>query len=334
MINFKATLMALSGNAFFMGLRQNWKTRIVAPLVVLAVVCASVYGVCALRTKLAIRKAEAALLKGFGAVAADVIDERRHEAVRFEKGCPVMLGAYYQTRRADMLEWAGQACLEAGREIPEVFLALAAAREFTGRDQEALRILGGVAGRFDKIPDIYYRMAQILQRNKQNDAAAATLIRAAERAGNNNQIVLDAVQFLSGIQKWAEAKQLADKLKGTATDDPEVKLVLARALKNGGDAPGAQLLVDQAKGIIAAKPEFKQAIEQAYPDLLGGGTGGAAPSAAAPAPVAAVPPPDNRVSIPQQPTLGAGSATAPLQARPPAVTAPTPPAPAKKKARR
>jgi tetratricopeptide (TPR) repeat protein len=244
------------------------------------------WGVCTLRTYRVLMKAEDSMTKGFGALAAERIDPVRHEVIRFERGCSVMLSAYFNSRRTERLEWAAQACLEAGKDVPEVYLALAAHRELTGRDAEALRILSQVAPRFDKIPDLYYRMSQILQRNRNVDGAVAAMIQAVERSPAQSQIVLEALEYFSGLQRWNEARQMADKLKSAPTDDPEVKLVIARALRKGGDVGSAQQLIDQAKTLLAQRPEQKARLERAYADMLGGGQQGTAQAQAAAPPQA------------------------------------------------
>jgi hypothetical protein len=231
------------------------------------------WGASALETKLAISRAEKLLQKGYGSLAAETIDHHRKSAVSYKNGCSVMVGAYFASRHLERLEWAAEACLEAGKDSPDVYLGLAAHRELTGREAESLRILTSVAGKYDQIPDIYFRIAQILMRNKSNDAAAQYMLKATERAQGANQIVVEALQFFSSVQKWNEAKLMADRLKSAPTEDPELKLLIARALKNGGDAAGAQAVADQARGMIATKGDIKTAMERAYSDVLGPGGG-------------------------------------------------------------
>jgi hypothetical protein len=278
------------------------------------------WGASALETKLAISRTEKLLQKGFGALAAESIDHHRKSAVYYKNGCSVMVGAYFASRRLERLEWASEACLDGGKESPEVYLGLAAHRELTGRESEALRILTSVASKYDQIPDIYFRIAQILIRNKSNDAAAQYMLKATERAQGANQIVVEALQFFNSVQKWNEAKLMADRLKSAPTEDPELKLLIARALKNGGDSAGAQAVADQARGMIATKGEIKVAMERAYADVLGPGGGGHSGQGTPPggSPPAGMMPPPSGIMPPGLPPGGAMPAPGAHQAAPPA----------------
>ena len=228
-----------------------------------------IYGAFLIQTHFVVKKAEAQLQKGFGALAAETLDSYRFRLRGQEKTCRTLISAYYQSRRLDRLEWAAQACLESGLEMPEAYLGLATVRELTGREGEALQLLSGVLGKFEKIPDIYYEIAQILRRNKRDNEAAAAYMKASERAPENNQFALETLQYLSSLQKWPEARLVADRLKNIQTDNPEVKLFVARALLKGGDRKAAEPLIASARELIEKKPESKAAFEKAYPDVLG-----------------------------------------------------------------
>ncbi len=208
------------------------------------------------------------LQKGFGALAAERLDSYRDSLIRRDDGCKELLTAYYQTRKFDRLEWASQACIEAKHEIPEDYLALAAVREETSREPEAIQILAQAAQKFDKVPDFYYRLGQIFQKEKKDQQAAVAYSRAVERAPANNQMAFDVLQYFSKTGHWNEARPLADRLKNVKTDDPEVKLVLARALMHGGDIGSAQAQADEAKKLLEKNPAAREALEQAYGDVL------------------------------------------------------------------
>jgi predicted Zn-dependent protease len=152
-------------------------------------------------------------------------------------------------------------------ETSDVYIGLAASRELTGRDGEALQILSQVTKKFDKSPDAFYRMAQIYHRAKDEPQATEATYQAALRAGNP-QISMEALQFLSKQLRWADAMRIASLVKDTETEDPEVKLVIARALQNGGDKAGAQAVSNQARALLAKHPENKAKLEIAYGDIL------------------------------------------------------------------
>jgi tetratricopeptide (TPR) repeat protein len=238
----------------------------------------AVWGVETLQEWRALKLADQQLQKGFGALAAETLTPYRKSLTKSEKGCQEMISAFFQARKTEVLEWASQACLEGGHEIPEAYIGIAAVREFTGRDQDALQVLNGVVGKFDKSPDIYYRMAQILRRLKRDNEAVVAYQKAVERAPQANQLVMDSLEYFSSLNRWSEARAMAEKIKDVQTDSPEVKLVIARALQRGGDKGAAESVVAAAKALLDKKPELKQAIEQNYNDVLNGGQVAAVPN--------------------------------------------------------
>lgn len=213
-------------------------------------------------------RAEAQMKKGFFALAAETLDPYRKSLARKEESCKLLVAAYFSAKRPDRLEWVSEACLEAGKEIAEAYIGLAGSREMTGRDGEAVNILAGVAGKFDKTPDIYYALAQILKRNKKDNEALGSYQRAFERAPKNPQLALEATEYAASLQRWNEAKGFVEPLKAAETDNPEVKLFVARVLMKAGDSASAEPLVAQARDLMAKKPEMQKGLEQNYADVL------------------------------------------------------------------
>jgi hypothetical protein len=236
-----------------------------------AVIATAIWGVGATRAHLRLTEAEAQIKKGFTALAAETIDPVRNELTTSPRGCTALMGSYFGAHRADRLEWAAQACITAGVETTDTYIGLAAAKELVGRDGEALQLLQQVTQKFTKSPDPLYRIAQILRRNKKEAEAADVLLKATEIAPDNNQLAMETMEQLSTLQRWSDARHLADKIKAVETDNPEVKLLIARALLKGGDAGGAQTVVAQARTLLEKKPEMKGALERAYGDVLNGG---------------------------------------------------------------
>jgi len=232
------------------------------------VICLGAYGGYRGAMYRATLQAEELIKKGFGTLAASQLSPFQRSLVSDERGCGILIASNFLARKSETLDWASQACLEAGINIPDAYIGLAAVREFSGQDNEALQILNQVASKFEKTPDIYLRMATIFRRAKNNDGAAQAYLKAAERAPQNNQLSLDILQFMSEQNRWQDALQFANKLRTVETDNAEVKLVIARALFKGGDQGSAKLLVDQAKALIEKKPEIKPVIERAYADVL------------------------------------------------------------------
>jgi tetratricopeptide (TPR) repeat protein len=270
-------------------LKAGW-TRIAAVVVLGGVAAYGIsWGVCAVRLRRDLTRAEAQLQRGFPAAAAETLDRHRAWLTDTDRGCRALIGSYYGARRAERLEWASEACLDGGRDLIEAHLGLAAARELTGRDPDALRLLSQVAPRFDQSPDLYYRMAQIYRRNKRDDAAVGAFLEASKRAPDNAQLSMDALEYFSSINRWAEATRMAEKLRSTPTDNPEIKLLIARALQRGGNRQASELVVAQARELMGKSPELKAALERAYADVLQAADA-PAPAEAPPAPVAAPPP--------------------------------------------
>lgn len=215
-----------------------------------------------------VKKAEGYLKKGYAALASATLEPYKRGLVNTVDGCKVLLETYFQSRQVDKLEWASQACLESGKEIQEAYLGLAATRELTGRVGEALQILSQAAPKFEKIPDFHYRMAQIFKKAEQVNDAAREYVLATQKAPDHGQLSLEALDYLLKAQKFAEAKPIAEHLKGIKTEEPEVKLIIAKALLLGGDAPSARALTDEAKNLLANKPDLRAQLEKAYAEVF------------------------------------------------------------------
>lgn len=241
-----------------------------AGIVIIAggIVGGSIWGGCAYLENRALKTAESQLQRGFPAVAMETLEDYRHSLVDEAESCVTMINTYFQARRVDKLEWVSQACLEAGQDIPEAYLGAAAAHELAGRTGDALTLLDRVAPKFDKIPDIYYRMAQILKRLERKEEAVMAYKKASERAADNQQLTLEALQYFASLERWNDAKLMAVKLKDAKTENPEVKLFIARALLKGGDQEAARKLAGEAKELVKDKPQLKTVLEKNYSDVM------------------------------------------------------------------
>jgi tetratricopeptide (TPR) repeat protein len=244
-----------------------WKAWLTATGVV-AVVAVAIWGAEWGRARLRLREAEALLGKGFATLAAERLEGVRSTIASSERGCKALIAAYLGAHQPERLEWASQACITAGIETTDTYIGLAAAKEIIGQDNDALRILEGVAKKFDKSPDPLYRIAQIYRRNKKTAEAADVLAKAADLAKDQPQLSMEAMEAYSEAQRWDSARKFADRIKGVSTDNPEVKLMISRAMLKGGDREGARALALEARKLMDAKPQLKQALEQAYSDVL------------------------------------------------------------------
>lgn len=218
---------------------------------------------------LAERSADKLLSKGFGAIAADRLWAFRPILERRVSGCRLLVASYFQSREVNELDRVSQRCLENGINIPEPYIGLGAVREFTGRDQDALQLLAQVLPTFEKLPDIHLRIGIILRRLKNIEPAIQSYAKAAEMAPSNPQLQVDTLAFMAEQGKWKEALPVANRLRETQTDNPEIKLLVARALQKNGDSGTAQMLAEQASGLMGKlQVQAKEYLDKNYGDIL------------------------------------------------------------------
>jgi predicted Zn-dependent protease len=233
---------------------------------------ALVGGIDRLQTRNAMTRAQTQLDRGLGALAVDTLDARRRRIATDTRGCSLLVTTYARANRADLLEWASQACLDAGVETPEVFIGLANANHSASRDNEAFQVLTAGLKKQDHSWELWQAVAQLLRQNKRNDDALVAYQKAIEFAppGTVQAVSFETLQFLAGLDRWKDALPIANRLKGVQTENPEVYLLIARALAKGGDpegaAPLAQAVQERMKTMA---PEARGALDKAYSDVLG-----------------------------------------------------------------
>lgn len=215
--------------------------------------------------------AERQLGQGLGLLAEDTIEPYRAGLASTERGCRVMLNTYFQNQNAVRLEWASQACLNRGKDIPEVQLARASARELVGRDGDALTFLALGAQKFDKMPDFYIRIGQVLQRNKRDQDAVSYFKQASDRVPADANLALATLQYSIATQSWDNAKTLASRVKTTPTNNPEVKLLLATAFMHAKDQESAKIAAEEARLLMkqpGADAALTKELEKRYVNVL------------------------------------------------------------------
>jgi tetratricopeptide (TPR) repeat protein len=213
------------------------------------------------------KSAEMQLSKGYAVLAAENLESVRDRLVGSARGCGTLVSAYFGARNSERLEWAAQACLDGGVETPEVYLGLAAAKELSGRDSEAIELLGQIAARYDRSPDAYYRMAKIYRRLNDGARAAEATFRAAERT-DLGQVKMEALELLSKQDRWNDARKMAEALRAMTIENPEAKLAIARALLRGGNKEGSLAVANEARVLLEKNPDTKARLEIAYADVL------------------------------------------------------------------
>ncbi len=220
------------------------------------------------RLQKVVQKADDEAKRGFWALAFENLDGYRRQLVKNEKDCNALLNVYDKAKKADRLEWAAQACIEAGIETYQNYLYLAASQEMFGRDGEALSLLKQLTAKFDKEPEAYRHISAILLRNKDEAGAAEALYQSAIRNSDPQQ-KLDVMQMLLRQKRNDEALKLAQDLKEVKTENPEVRLTVARAFFAGHDKLSGQAQIDEAKSTMTKlAPERVKKIEADFSDVL------------------------------------------------------------------
>ncbi len=237
--------------------------------VVVGVLAGVGYGAYRWHLSSTIKKAQASLDKGFAALAVEQLEGHRNCLTTTKVHCELLLNTYYSAKNPQRLEWASQACLSSGVEIPEAYIGMASAKEFTGQFQAALQVLGGAIEKFKDIPDLFYRMAKILIRLENHNGAVQAFQQAMQKAPTNTNIMLEALDYFVQLKAWDAAKPIAEQLKTTDSDNLGLRLTVARVLKNTGDNEGAKKFFESSKPFIERSPARAQ-VEKAFTDVLEG----------------------------------------------------------------
>jgi predicted Zn-dependent protease len=215
-------------------------------------------------------QAETQLKKGLAFLAAETIDPYRESLILAKNGCPFVIDAYRQARRADRLLWAAQACMDQGIQTPETLIGLANGHELAGRASEAFQILAAVAPKFEKTAAVYLEMAHLTLRASKDADATALYQSALKQEPENANLKLEAMQHFVARQKWADAKPLADTIVALNSDNAELQLLLARVYARASEPAQAKARLAQAQALLGRQPaEVKAALEKSYADVFG-----------------------------------------------------------------
>ncbi len=225
-------------------------------------------GVHFLYVKRTMETTRAALNQGFTMLAVERLEPVKKDIPKKAGGCELLVETYFAAKRVDLLQWAAEACMDAGKDNPTISIALATSYELRNQDGIAAQIMQGAIKKFEKSADVYFHSAQILKRNKNVEEASKFLSMAIDRAPQNQNMVLDALQYYLETKQNDLARTMATRLKATKIDNPEVKLVIARGLKKGGDSAGAKAQVQEALQIASSDPKLKAQLEAAYKDVI------------------------------------------------------------------
>jgi predicted Zn-dependent protease len=227
-----------------------------------------VWGGCEIAYRRTLGRIRSAMQKNLPAVAADLAECHRYRMAKSDDGCALMIAAYHDSRNMPRVEWAAEACAEAGRQGPEIFLGLATAAEAAGRPAEALMKLAEGIKMHPNFPEFHLRTANLMKQAKRYEEAAASFMKVAELLPQNVELSFEILQYMVSIQKWAEAKTLVDRLQGVKDAPPEAKVYMAMALEKFGDHGSSRNLVEEAKRAIGNDKQRMEKIRAAFPDLM------------------------------------------------------------------
>jgi tetratricopeptide (TPR) repeat protein len=218
--------------------------------------------------KRTMEKTRSAISKGYGALALETIEPVKMKVLKKTDGCGLLIDTYATAKAPLQLEWASEACIELGKETPEAFLGLASSFEMRGQDGIALQALQLGIQKFERNADLYFHTAQLFKRNKNLAETTKYYVAAIERAPQNPNMVVEALQFFLETNQNQASHAIAKNLRSAEITNPEIKLLIARGLKRGGDEAGAKTLVQEALNLLNSDPNRKAALQEAYKDVM------------------------------------------------------------------
>lgn len=235
-----------------------------AGISLLAVTAGGVYGY---RIYL-LGRAEALIGRGFHQLAAEELDESRFSLTGSARGCAALVNAYSGARQFARLEWASEACIDQKNQSAEVIVGLATAWEQTGRADAALQLLQTASENYKETPDFPHRLGVIYNSQKNVDLAVKSFLEAHRRAPKLAKLALDYLVFFTQNTRWSEASIVAESLKDAQTEDPEVKLLIARAFQQSGRTDAARAQVEIARTLLDKAPNKRDALLKNFADLF------------------------------------------------------------------
>jgi hypothetical protein len=134
---------------------------------------------------------------------------------------------------------------------------LIASKNFVTRTETGARISGVVEN----------KLAYVASAVGAKDAAIQMRKNAIQAAPTDLDLKVDALKALMAEKQWMEAWQVADALRVRSVNDPEIRLLCARAFLNAGDRPMAEFSMRQARELLehtGLTPEWRRD----YEDLL------------------------------------------------------------------
>lgn len=217
----------------------------------------------------ALKTANEHLSKGLGSLAAETLDPFRSSLIKQKDSCRTLISAYFEGRRIERLDWASQACISLGNEIPEAFIAMAIIRENSQREAEALSLLLVATEKFPESPDAPFKAAQIYRNRKDNDTAFVFYQKAKDRAPQNAALLEEVLLYALSANLQERAIPFAEAVLKLNSESVELKLLAARVYKATGKHSSIQEILAQIKPLLEKKsPSERTQIEKVFSDVI------------------------------------------------------------------
>ena len=216
----------------------------------------------------ALRTAENELKDGYPALAVETLRPYKTLLIHFDKGCKLILQSFISTEDPHPLRWAGEACLSNNHVPASAWSSIALSQHFLGKTEAALDTVNFAVEQYPQFPILHQTTALLLTKLGKIELAVDEYTKAVELDPTDLTHAMLGLRAASSIQKWKKAQKFADLLKLQPTQNATTKLIIARALKNGGDESGARDLLAQANVLLNQNPQLKIEMKSQFSDLL------------------------------------------------------------------
>lgn len=208
------------------------------------------------------------LAQGYGHLAWTTLRPHRDRLLSETKYCPVFINSALESESWSDVAWAAEACRSGGFEGLDPELAMAIASEKQKLPDRAAVWAERAMRRSPKDLRPYIFLSRLL-REKAPEESLKWLLQATQLNPNDAQLALDAANALASRGDWAAARQFADRLVNEQTQDPAVKLLIARILLNSGDKPRARAVRQVAEEWMKRLPQDQyQRLRNEYVDVF------------------------------------------------------------------
>ena len=252
-------------NRFYSRKKQKQRVLWIGSFILLSLSLFSVY--CGLAFW-ALRTAENELKDGYPALAVETLRPYKTLLVHFDKGCKLVLQSHISNEDPHPLRWAGEACLSNHHVPASAWSSIALSQHFLGKTEAALDTVHFAVEQYPQFPILHQTTALLLTKLGKIELAVDEYSKAVELDPSDLTHAMLGLRAASSIQKWQKARKFADLLKLQPTQNATAQLLIARALKNGGDESGARDLLAQVNELLKQNPQLKIEMKSQFSDLL------------------------------------------------------------------